>query len=254
MKWILVTASFGQENYHDAAERLLLQARAFGLFEKCIHVTEQNLAIFAPKTSQTYGKFLNDECKGFGYYSWKPEIILTVSNLYKDHGVTYIDAGCEMNLNIFTKLRLKFMMKQASIGTYFYTLNYPEKLFSKKKIIDHFKLTPKQQNSPQIQATWFFLSGGIGKKIADIWADTTLISIDMINDSSEDEIDEFVENRYDQSILSCLLKSLGIRSKRHKSCYRPLTLLSSINCYFHPIWSARNRSGTSIADGRRIEK
>jgi len=98
----------------------------------------------------------------------------------------------------------------------------------------------------QVQATWFMLSGEIGREISDRWLESCLIDISMVDDSTRDEREDFVENRYDQSLLSCVVKSMKIKPSRLRPCFRPLTFTSTVRCYLHPVWSARNRTGVSI--------
>lgn len=246
MRWILVTASFGGLNFHDAAQRVIKQGENLNLFDSYIHVHEENLSEFAPRTLINYRKLLNSSIPGYGYFAWKPEIIDTVFKLYPDCGVVYIDAGCELNHKLIAKMRLRWFLKIASKGTFLHVLKYSEKSHTKKKVLEHFKLNSIDSSSPQFQATWFMLSGIKGREIAKSWADASLLDLNMIDDSRFAEDSEFVAHRHDQSIFSCVLKSMKIKPNRHRPCFRPLTPLSRINCYLHPIWSARNKSGESI--------
>ncbi len=250
MNWIFVTASFGGQNFHDSAKRLLSQAESFQLFASLVHVTEENLSKFAPRVTKEYVNILNSTVPGYGYFTWKSEITDTILRMNPKSGVCYVDAGCELNLNFFTRKRLEWMLRSASSGTFLHVLNYPEYFYTKKKVIDFFKLNTFDSMSSQFQATWFMLSGAIGREISKRWLDASLSDLTMIDDSVTSESPEFVCHRYDQSIFSCVLKSLKIKPKRHRPCYRPLTPLSRVNCYFHPIWSARNRTGQSIQGHR----
>ena len=246
MKWILITAAFGSTDYHDSANRLVRQAEKFNLFDKCIVVNEANLGEFAPRILKKYGELLNSNVSGFGYFAWKPEIIQTVFEKHPEGGVFYVDAGCELNFNLITKLRLRRFLRAAKKGSFFHTLNYPEVVHTKNKVLEYFQINTLDSLSPQIQATWFLLSGPRGKKITKIWLETTLKDLAFIDDSRFDENENFSSHRHDQSILSCIIKSIKVKPNNHRPCYRPLTPLSKINCYLHPVWSARNRSGSSI--------
>ena len=246
MNWILLTASFGDKRYHDSANRLLQQSKYMKEFSKRVHISEVNLAEYAPITNDRYRKYLNSSFTGYGYFSWKPEIVSTALKLYPNHGVAYIDAGCELNYRFFARLRLKQILNKAADGSYFHTLNYQEREHTKGRVLNYFNLEESDRLSPQIQATWFLLKGDVGKNISKRWLDAALAGIEMIDDSTATESPNFIAHRHDQSLLSCAVKSMKIRPKRHKPCYRPLTVASRIQCYLHPIWSSRNRSGQSI--------
>lgn len=251
MNWIFITASFGTDTYHDAARRLLDQAKSFGVFSKYVHLTVENLDEYAPETIAKYKRHLNSRVRGYGFYSWKAEAVKTILKKNPRAGVLYLDSGCEFNNNSISKIRLSAILRSARRGHFFYTLNYPELLYTKRRTLDYFGLTPTQRMSSQFQATWFALSGQLGLSIAEKWSNGILGGLELIDDSIEREDSNFIEHRHDQSILSCTLKTMGIRSRKYKPCSRPETLLSSLNCYFQPIWSARNRSGNSIINSRR---
>lgn len=252
MNWIFFTASFGADLYHEAARRIIDQSKSFGVFSKFVHLTDENLEEFAPETITKYEKYFSPRFRGYGYYSWKAEALKTILKTNPGEGVFYADAGCELNNNPIAKIRLSAILKTARRGHFFHALDYPEVLYTKRKTLDYFRLTLDQRMSSQFQATWFAVSGQLGLSIADRWANGILGGIELIDDSIGHEDLTFVEHRHDQSILSCTLKTMGFRPRKHKPCFRPETPLSSLNCYFHPIWSARNRSGYSIIKKKGI--
>jgi hypothetical protein len=246
MEWIFVTASFGEKKFHEAAERLISQAESTALFTKFVHITEENLPYFAPKVFDRYAEFLRPDCKGFGYYSWKPEALATILQTYPNAGLMYADAGCEINSKALTRLRLRLMMQRSRNSGFFHVLKYPELEFTKSRVLQHFRLSEEDCLSGQFQATWFLLSGEFGQRIAKEWSAACLLGIEMVDDTLSVESTKFIENRHDQSVLSCLLKSMKVKPTNHRPCYRPVSWGSKIRCYLHPIWSARNRSGESI--------
>ena len=241
-----MTASFGPGNFHESAKRLFKQAEHLGLFSELFHISEDNLMDYAPRVSKKYEKYLNLEHKGFGYYAWKSEIAYTILRKYPERGIAYIDAGCEINSNVIAKTRLKWILKQAELGTYLHVLDYPEINHTKKKVLDYFSLSQSDIWSPQIQATWFFLAGLPGKQISESWLSSVLEDISLLDDSRDSEYAEFLQHRYDQSLFSCAIKQLGIAPTRFRPCYRPETFKSGLRCLFHPVWSARNRTGVSL--------
>lgn len=250
MNWVFLTASFGEKRFHDSAVRLIRQAHEMNIFHEIIHVTERELDEYAPQVKKKYGSILNSKHPGFGYYSWKPEIVETALRVFPESGVIYVDAGCELNNRSLAKLHLKWILIRAKSGEFFHTLDYPERQYTKRSVLEYFSLKEGDASSAQFQATWFALSGSKGKFIAESWKSGVLADKTMIDDSTWVEDESYIEHRYDQSVLSCTLKSIGIKAKMHRPCHRPLSPLSKINCYIHPIWSARNRSGKSIISAK----
>jgi hypothetical protein len=246
VQWIFITASFGEAKFHDSANRLITQAKKTGKFAKYVHVNDSNLEEFAPRVSDKYSALLNSKTIGYGFYSWKPEIIFSLMTRNPDFGVMYVDAGCEMNSRTIARIRLSMMLKRTKNGGFFHKLNYPESQYTKRAVLKHFSINEASAQEDQVQATWFMLAGNKGTEIARLWVEHCLFSKELIDDSVDNESEDFIENRYDQSVLSCLLKASGIKPRRHIPCYRPITFGSKLRCYFHPIWSARNRSGESI--------
>lgn len=253
MEWILVTAAFGGQNFHESGLRVVKQAEKFELFSEIILVNEENLYVYAPRTIDKYKEYLRTEIPGYGYFVWKPEIVNSILEMHPGCGVLYVDSGCEFHLNLISKMRLRLMLKKARRGSFLHVLNYPEVFHTKRKVFEALNIDLKNTLSPQFQATWFMLNNEVGREISRIWVEAALLDISMIDNSRFEEDLRFVNHRHDQSIFSCSIKLLGIKPKRHKPCVRPVTLWSKINCFFHPIWSARNRTGISIQKHPNIE-
>ena len=248
MKWTFVTATFGDDKYYASGKRIVSQAQKLGVFSEYIHVTDLNLEEFAPSVKVKYEKFLNSQSVGYGFYAWKPEIISRLLHSRPNQGICYVDAGCEVNSNVISKLRFVLWLKRAEkMGYLLHDLNYAEYEYTKKEVLDYFKVSDDIRNSNQIQATWLLLCGDMGKKIVDRWLSAAISDIRWIDDKIREEQSEFFkEHRYDQSLLSLSVKSLGQKPNCRGSCYRPVSFKSGIRCALSPIWSSRNRSGLTI--------
>lgn len=246
--WSLVTAGFGSDAQVAAADRVVRQAselsslkiRGFKYFD---------LPKFAPECWTNYREFLNTENKGFGYFSWKPELVWKTfeSMPEQNSGVIWVDAGCEININNVSKIFLRRMMKKAERDGYFlYSLRYPENAYTKKLLFAEFGVETENDSSPQVQATWFLLYGELGREIAKKWFEVSKLGIEYLDLSrSTSEHENFIEHRFDQSVLSLTAKNLGCKI----SNIRPpdgRSRLSRLRGYFYPIWSSRNRTGESL--------
>jgi hypothetical protein len=246
-KWRVITAGLGLNSQEEAAQRVICDAKKFNLFDDFILTLTRDLPTSAPTISRKYSDLLSPEVKGFGFFCWKPELVFRGFDERVD-GVVWVDAGCEINANRLSRMRLKYFMQIARRQGYFvYKLDTPENLFTKRSLFKNFPKTSTSDSSGQIQATWLFLHGELGREIARIWLKTSLADISNLDLTNEGKLEAegFVEHRFDQSVLSLTLKDL----KCSPSNYRPpagVTRLSQIRGVTHPIWSSRNRSGASI--------
>lgn len=246
-KWRVITAGLGLNSQEEAAQRVIRDAKKFGLFDDFTLTLTRDLATSAPSISLQYSEYLSPEVKGFGYFCWKPELVFRGFDKSID-GVLWVDAGCEINANRLSRIRLRYFMRIARRRGYFvYKLDTPENLFTKRSLFKKFPNTSTGDSSGQFQATWLFLHGDLGREIARIWFKTSLADISNLDLTNEGnlEAEGFVEHRFDQSVLSLALKDLSCLF----SNYRPpagVTRWSQIRGLTHPIWSSRNRSGASV--------
>jgi hypothetical protein len=247
----LITAGLGSPNQEGAAMRIVESAKAMKVFERADAVLTDSLGKYAPEINSKYAEYLNSQTKGYGYFAWKPEIVWSaLDGSFGDYeGVIWADAGCEVNPNFITRLRMQNFLRIAkNHGGFFYTLNTPENIYTKSWVLRKFGLEPKSEQSPQIQATWFILHGEKGRGIALDWLNSALESIEMLDTSSpiQEEVPEFIEHRFDQSLLSLIVKKYGLRITRYKPAAGNTGLKSQIRALVHPIWIARNRYPDSI--------
>jgi hypothetical protein len=249
--WLVLTAGLGSIDFENAAARVARMSNYLPGVTKAIAVQTSNLEELAPISSVVLREW-NPKClKGYGYWRYKSELIkLAFDGFWGEFdGVIWIDAGCEINLNPISRHYFKVMLRHAKkYGAFTYALNTPENLFTKKSVLEYFSSREISVESPQIQATWFILSGQTGKSIVDEWFFLAESRPDFFDDSLSEngESSEFVAHRHDQSILSLICKSKGIRAHKYTPTSGPKSLKSGIRCSIHPIWNSRNHSGTSV--------
>jgi hypothetical protein len=255
-KWFLLTAGFGSPEMEAAALRVRGQAQSLELFSTVIAFTNEDLPKSCPNMVTQYGGYLNSSHKGFGYFAWKVELVHSaLSGTFGPcDGVVWVDAGCEVYNSLWTRLRLKSWMRNAEkTGTFVYSLDTPEQDFTKKALFDHFPGLDSSDRSPQFQATWFMLHGDIGKSIADQWMEIASSGISTLDlsQSPGGEVETFKEHRNEQSALSLILKSRGVRANSVSGFSGFSTLKSRIVSEITPFWTVRNRSGNSIQRKRK---
>ena len=206
--------TFADLNLLTSLKRIGKQAKELGIFDKIFLYSENNLPKYALKRCQSIIKATNSR-KGFGYYSWKPAVILDAMQKidYQDI-LIYTDAGSHLNKNGKTKL-MKYISDTEANDILITQLNSElcDLKYTKNDTIDLFRqrlLTTAILNTGQIQGGNIFL----------IKNDYTLSLMEQFNElMSEKNVhyfddspsytpnyQDFVTNRHDQSIFSLLLK------------------------------------------------
>ena len=250
IKWGFVTAAFGNTEMINAGKRLSEQALQFNLFHHIYNFKYPDLETWAPKTFVKYQEFLSVNHKGFGYYAWKPELVHNVLNRDSEiDGIIWLDAGCELFYSPWNKSRLsRYLTTTSKDGYLAYQLDYPESHYTKNDLFNFFSADPWMKYSPQFQATFIGLHGLRGKQIAQKWFKSSIADIHNLNlvESNSPENLDFIEHRFDQSVFSLTMKTMNLKS----NCWVPpmgvKSMKSTINSFFSPIWTARNRGGVSI--------
>ena len=106
MNIILLTFGGGDKRYHDAKDRLVKQAEEFGLFNKIIGYTEQDLIDKYPEFWNKHSNFILNNKRGYGYWIWKSYIILDILKTLNENDIlVYLDCGCEINITDESKNR-----------------------------------------------------------------------------------------------------------------------------------------------------
>ena len=244
----LITAGLGSDELIAAGKRVEKAACKFGILSFVKVFSDSELGVFAPRVFEKYKKVLNAQTKGFGYFAWKPELILsTLRNLdWNLDLVIWVDAGCEMNPNPISKTKFNFQIKAAlKKGYFFYDLDYPEERYTKRDVLEKF---PKAYGKTrQIQATYFMVSKS-HVKLIEMWTDYVLEDLHNIDlsPSLKEESKAFVEHRFDQSLLSLLVKSQGLSTSPLRPCGGVNSVRSAIRGLIEPVWTIRNRTGESL--------
>jgi len=203
-------------------------------------------------------EFIRANPRGFGYWVWKPHVIIQF--LQDNPGVeylVYLDAGCELQID---SASIQIWDRYINILKTFDCLTFdngqPERDWTKKELINFLEPTVDQIESNQIAAGVLLMNRNFALSFCVQWI-STMEEKDFffITEEVDEEIqiETFRENRYDQSVLSLLLK----REKRN------LTLSGNEEIYFpgkwelnrtQPIWTIRNPSLISALDTGVVAK
>ena len=227
MKYLI---SFANSRYLKTLERIKSQAVDMNVYDNIITYTEQDLdSDFKLKI----GDWLREKrTRGYGFWSWKPQIILQTLEKMKDGDLLqYTDAGCHLNIEGRERLLEYFLMvEQSEKGILIFEEKTPdppliydgrplfkwnESMWCKGDLIDHLGVRDRDDilKSPVRGAGIIFMrKDEYVKKFIEHWRSIIYDDFDLINDApslSPNESD-FIDHRHDQSIFSILSKLEGI--------------------------------------------
>ena len=184
--------------------------------------------------------------RGYGYWVWKPWVILQVMKKAEPGDIVFfLDAGCTVHTSPASKLRYEWytewIRRQENL---LFEQRYKEFNWTKRDVIEHFKLNKDDLNSGII------LGGVQGHLVArssiefvEAWLrtctmDSGRLLLDVSSKANEDE--RFIEHRHDGSVLSCLSKIRKIKAIPDETFFHPHWNRDGDG---YPFWATRKRSG-----------
>lgn len=234
--------SFGDSRFKASRERLLEQAEDFDLFDTIHFYNEYDLS---ESFREDFQEQLHAGVRGFGYWVWKPRIIMDTLNTIDNGDVLlYVDMGCHLNSRGKEKLLTYWEeVKQNESGFLVSQLESIRKecFWTKGDLLDYFQVREQEDMySPQYQAGAIFIRKE-PKTVALIqsWLDMYYQDFHLMDNTPSLSPNEegFVEHRHDQSVLSLLLK-------RHGTSVIPLEEVDRPNwnlyARFYPVWIKRD--------------
>lgn len=223
MKKILCT--FANHYMTKGFPRFKEQAESLQVFDDIKFFTQKDLG---KDFRQKYGRYLFPYSRGFGYWAWKPYLLLkTLTEMDEGDILVYADLGCFFNPKGRKRMLEYFDIVQKSakgvLGFRSYEVSsngmpestYYEYQYTKGDILDYFGVRDDKYftDTTQFEATViFFRRTDVAIKFLQEWLDTIYEDTTLITDepSRSSNMEGFIENRHDQSIYSILAKKFQI--------------------------------------------
>lgn len=212
--FVALTFGGGSKRYNDAANRFKVQLENLEIFDEIFAFTELNL-----KKREDFwkknGNFIEKNKRGYGYWIWKPYLIMQQLECMKDDDILfYADSGCEVDCSKkdkFIELKNYFMKEDCNPILSRKQFGFKEENYCK---MDTFKALDCCDSSimktPQYQAT--FLAFKNTKKVRNFvkkWYESCIMEdYHLLDDtpSKLNNVHSFKEHRHDQSLFSILYK------------------------------------------------
>ncbi|MBT8545260.1 hypothetical protein G6732_00070 [Polynucleobacter paneuropaeus] len=245
MRLALCSFAGGGLEYRESLLRLEREAISSGYFDLSYCFTDETAPISMRNEFVGRQDFYKE--RGFGYWSWKPQLIDYVLGQLDDGDILfYTDAGCQ--ISSFGKKRFKdyvnFIEKNHAI--FFDTPLYLEKSYTSKKIVDFLQISDDLLEQPQVQATFFGLKKSRQSlDFIEAWKKICLLDGGYyVNDLNLIPVDHsFIDYRHDQSILSLLVKLQKYPIITRECHHGSIEYYPNSSIMRFPIHSVRNRTG-----------
>jgi hypothetical protein len=236
-----VFLSFCDSKLYRSADRIERQAKKMGIYSEIIVANENSLE---KSFIDRYSDKLVYGSKGFGYWCWKPQIILqTLKDLDEGDIIQYTDVGCHLNKNGVQRLEYYFKMTQDSNNGILafeakipeYPLVYDGRVlpdlveykWTKGDLFDYFGVRNNRKitHSQSMGATVIFIKKcNTSINFIRQWLEVFKSDFSYIDDtpSISSNLPNFVEHRHDQSIFSILCKINAVKTLSGYEYWYPL--------------------------------
>jgi hypothetical protein len=213
--------TFADSKMYRSLNRIKKQAENMHIYDRIIVYNEHNL-------NEDFCNHFKDKLKpsrGFGYWVWKPQIILQTLEKMEDGDILqYTDAGCHLNKKGIKRLHEYFTLADLSeTGILAFQSKAPddknleksfellEKHWTKGDLFDYFDVRNNEKiyNSEQVGGTVLFIKKTNGSlRIIQKWLQVYYDDFSLADDtpSKSPNFTGFIENRHDQSIFSIIVK------------------------------------------------
>jgi hypothetical protein len=237
--------TFSDTLFSPNIERIKREAEELNIFDNIFTFSEESL------DESFKSKFIDKltlNTRGYGYWVWKPYLILQTLNKLNDGDVLlYADTGCTLNKEGKTRLYeyvdIVSKSKSGILASQLLDIN-KEKYFTKTDLFDYFNVmyNDKVVETPQVAATIILLrkdTNTIG--FLNEWYKVYTDNFWLVDDTESNipNAIEFVEHRHDQSVFSILCKLRGAELIPFHEVWVENSKKDMHKLKFFPIWCTR---------------
>ena len=237
--------SFGDDSCRDAKLRLLNQAIDCRSFKRIWVWGEEDLD---PAFRQRHSGILSSNIRGFGYWIWKPQVVLqALGELDQGDVLLYLDAGCHLNPVHRDGLgRYSSRVAASRFGVLCSETPFKESNWAKGDLIDFMGVRESRLilNTGQRQGgVVFYQKRPNVVAFVEEWLAICEQNLRLIDDSPSISTNEpgFIENRHDQAVFSILSKQYGASTFHWSELHRWESSLVSRPPFWYPIEARRDR-------------
>jgi hypothetical protein len=254
----LVVFAEGGPDYQFARMRLENQGLESGFFNSICTYNAESLKTKFPGFFRAHEVFIQSNLHGYGKWIWKPFLIWkNLLELEDGDFIIYLDAGCEINSHSdFAQTKWKQYIERADKQEILaFQLNdfqfneHPvliEKAWSRIDLTHEISIGENEMSTNQIEANFLIIKNcARTRKTILEWYEFCFKNNYkyLLEPATDQRFLEYKDYRYDQSILSLLLKKYSFKPMANENYFHPNWMQDGKN---FPVWTARNRTGESI--------
>lgn len=210
---MILAVTFGDDNFSQSRDYNLKSALKYG----CVDETKAYMRKDLDPSFCNANKEILTTKRGGGYWLWKPYIIeKAFEELEMGDYLVYADSGSFYKKDIHILIGY---MKKNQMPIFFNQLDHKEKEYSKRDAFVYMDVDDKGfENTYQFEASFLIVEKTeTTKNFLREWlqysCDKRIISDDD-NICGLKNYDGFIQNRYDQTVLSLLAKKYGFKGSR----------------------------------------
>ncbi len=211
--------TFGNDSFAYQKQRLKKDATATGWFDTVTTFAPEDIAEFLQK----YSKFIENNKRGYGYWIWKPYVILkTLQETAEGDLIFYVDSGSSIvpeKKGVFDRYVEQLEANPVVVFKLPDSV-YTERMFCKIDTLKHYSTSERNLEldtefleSGQVESGLFFCkNSAAAKKFVEDWLEGMLFeNHQLVIDHSNytRQLPGFIEHRHDQAVLSILSKLNG---------------------------------------------
>jgi hypothetical protein len=208
-KTVFITFGGPMPNYHYAVDRICNEASSTNWFNEIIGYKDSDLKSDSEFWNK-HGQFIESNNRGYGYWTWKSYLIQKSLEKLNDGDIlVYADAGCQVNKQGEQRFYEYINMLDTDPNQYglisFQMNHLPEEYYTKQIIFRELECNEQIRKSGQcIGGIQIIKKTSHSVELINKWVSN--MKYHLINDDRSNEIPEFIDNRHDQSIYSCIVK------------------------------------------------
>lgn len=231
-----LTFGAGSQDYLDAVDRITEQACNLDIFSSIRGITDVDLRADT-HFWKNHGSFIETSRRGFGYWIWKPYIILKALDILNNGDfLMYLDSGCELDIRYKDEFK-DYMKHVEQNGIWGNNVKISNDItYTKRDLSALFDLPREILELGHIQAGVLILKKDpVIMDLVREWVSICDLHYTISDDKSvQPNFPEFIDHRHDQSAFNLILKKRDLYSS------------AEYKGELHLVRIAQNRSGRSI--------
>ena len=238
--YMVTFITFGNINYMNSLKRIRNEAKNMKIFDNILTLNERDLENRCPIFWDSHKDFILKNPRGYGYWLWKPFIILKTLESMNDNDILlYSDAGCSFNKSGLPRMyNYLNIVKNNSSGVLSFQLQHNIKNYTKMDLLDYLGMnnTETLNSKMLVGGIIFFRKCENTIKLVNEWYKISC-NYHLIDDTKSILTNDisFIEHRHDQSVLSLLIKKYGANILSDETYFNYFNIKGKN----YPIWATR---------------